>query len=81
MPPRVQIAPRAPVRELRPLEAWYLECFARMADHLGRPPTCQELATKIDRTSTPVYRMLAKLEGLGYLARDVTGAFHVRPAA
>lgn len=80
-PPTVTITPRAPVRDLEPLEAWYLECLERVTAHLGRPPSTIELAAKIDRTTTPTYRMLVRLEALGYAVRDVSGKFHVRPVA
>lgn len=79
MPPTVKIEPREPTRELKPLEHWYLECLTRLARHMRRAPTVRELAAKIDRTSTPTYRMLSHLVGLGYVTQDVNGRFHVRP--
>lgn len=73
------IAPRAPRRPLEATEAWYLECLRRVADHLGRGVSSVELGAQIDRTSTPTYRMLTKLEALGYVARDTRGRWHPRP--
>jgi DNA-binding IclR family transcriptional regulator len=48
--------------------------------HLGRPPSTIELGVRIERTTTPVYRMLVRLEALGYVTKDTFGKFHVRPA-
>lgn len=74
-------APRAPRRGLEPTEAWYLDCLERVAAALGRGVSSVEFAAQIDRTSTPVYRMLIKLEALGYVARDSRGRWHARPEA
>lgn len=75
------IPPRAPRRELEPTEAWYLECLTRVTVAEHRGVSSVELANAIDRTSTPTYRMLTKLEALGYVARDDRGRFHPRPEA
>lgn len=75
------IPPRAPRRELEPTEAWYLECLTRVTAAEHRGVSSVELANAIDRTSTPTYRMLTKLEALGYVARDDRGRFHPRPEA
>lgn len=75
------ISPREPRRALEPTEAWYLECLGRVAKALDRGVSSVELAAQVDRTSTPTYRMLTKLEALGYVARDSRGRWHVRPEA
>lgn len=75
------IPPREPRRELEATEAWYLECLTRVTAAEHRGVSSVELANAIDRTSTPTYRMLTKLEALGYVARDDRGRFHPRPEA
>ena len=71
-------APPTPSTQLDRLERWYLDCLVALTGHLGRPPSCLELANWIDRTTTPVHRMLSRLESLGYLGRDSRRRFVVR---
>jgi hypothetical protein len=73
------LAARTPRRPLEPTESWYLDCLERVIRALGRGVSSVEFGAQIDRTSTPTYRMLTKLEALGYVARDSRGRWHARP--
>lgn len=62
-------------RDLGRRERWYLDCLTSMSTHLRRGPTTIELANWIGRSVTPTYRMLTRLESLGYATRDDRGRF------
>jgi hypothetical protein len=54
---------------LTPAQTWYLDALRRWIAHFGTPPTLLELATWLERTTSPVYSALVALEGKGYVAR------------